>query len=138
MAFESTYSADGSTAIGGPQSYYELPPAGGTNTRDNTPARTHSRRGRLLQPDSLTSPATGYENDIQIIGSANTAGGRRPTAISATWAKAASAVGPAAGFKSSRRITTVTLYNYTYTPPRRRTRPHRAGPAARAIAWCCN
>src|SRR5262249_70748 len=30
MAMESSYSSDGSTAIGGPQSYYELPPSTGS------------------------------------------------------------------------------------------------------------
>ncbi len=43
MSMENNYSDTGSSAIGGPQSYYELPPASGTNTRDDVPApRTRS------------------------------------------------------------------------------------------------
>ena len=38
MALESTYSSNGSTVTGGEQSYFELPRAGGANTRDNVSA----------------------------------------------------------------------------------------------------
>ena len=77
MAFESTYSANGSTVIGGPQSYYELPPAGGTNTRDNVPAPPTAVV--IDFSNQLPYLANGYGNDVQLIGSANTttSGGRR-------------------------------------------------------------
>ena len=38
MALESTYTSNGSTVIGGEQSYFELPPDRRDNTRDNVSA----------------------------------------------------------------------------------------------------
>ena len=49
MALESTYASNGSTVIGGEQSYFELPPTGGANTRDNVAAPPDGRRPRLLE-----------------------------------------------------------------------------------------
>ena len=53
IAMESSYTANGSSAIGGPQSYYELPPASGTNTRDNVPAPPTTFVIDLSQPDPV-------------------------------------------------------------------------------------
>jgi len=66
MALESTYSASGTTVIGGEQSYFELPPSGGTNTRDNVPAPPTA----VVVDFSNPLPSGNYTNDIQLIQSA--------------------------------------------------------------------
>ena len=67
------YSANGSTVIGGEQSYFELPPAGGTQHARQRVRASHGRRHRLLEPAALYG-AIYYANDVQLIGSANSAG----------------------------------------------------------------
>ena len=126
MALESTYSANGSTVIGGAQSYFELPPASGTNTRDNVrrPQQRSSSTSRTRIPYAQL-----LRHDVLLIGSANTPA-CRPTAISAPWAKAGSG-STGTGFTIV-TDTTVTLYNYNVDD-----RDLDAGraPAARAIGW---
>jgi len=77
MSYESTYSSNGSTVVGGPQSYYELPAAGGTNTRDNVPAPPTAVVLDFSNPlpysNALGQPIN-YTNDVQLIASANGAG----------------------------------------------------------------
>jgi hypothetical protein len=73
-AFESTYSSNGSTVIGGPQSYYELPPAGAANTRDNVPAPPTAIVLDFSNPlplDNASGQPINYTQDVQLIGSAN-------------------------------------------------------------------
>ncbi len=77
MAYESTYSSNGSTVVGGPQSYYELPPAGGTNTRDNVsapPTAVVLDFSTLLPYSNSLGQPIDYTNDVQLIASANGAG----------------------------------------------------------------
>ena len=67
MAMESSYSADGSTAVGGPQSYYELPPP-----RARTPATTSRPRPRPFVVDlSNPIPFANYTSDVLLVRSAN-------------------------------------------------------------------
>ena len=106
MALESTYTANGSTAIGGEQSYFELPPSGGDEHARQRRGAADGRRHRLLQPAPLRR--------LLERGPADPVGQRgrrqRPTAISARWARAAWAA-PAPASPSS-PTTRVTLYNY--------------------------
>jgi hypothetical protein len=67
MAMESNYTASGSSAIGGPQSYYELPPASGTNTRDNVSAPPTTFVVDLSNP----IPYGNYTSDLLLVRSAN-------------------------------------------------------------------
>ena len=86
MAYESTYSSNGSTVVGGPQSYYELTPAGGTNTRDNVPAPPTAvvlDFSTLLPYSNSLGQPINYTQDVQLIASANGPGSLCPTAISA-------------------------------------------------------
>ena len=119
MAFESTYSANGSTVIGGPQSYYELPPAGGTNTRDNVKAPPTAVvidfSNQLPYIDAAVTPSitpTTFSSSAR-----PTRPEGRPMAISAIWVKAAwAAPTPRRGSHVLSSNYTVTLYNYTYNP----------------------
>ena len=60
------------TVIGGEQSYFELPPNGGTNTRDNVPAPPTQIAVDFSNPLPF---GPNYANDVQLIASANSAGG---------------------------------------------------------------
>ena len=72
MALESTYASNGSTVVGGEQSYFELPPTNGTaNTRDNVSAPPTA----VVVDFSNPLPFGNYSNDIQLIQSSNAAGG---------------------------------------------------------------
>jgi hypothetical protein len=83
MALESSYNSDGSTVIGTQQSYFELPPAGGTNTRDSVPAPPKAIAIDFSNPlPFATTPAGGgspvpinYTSLIQLIQSADSATG---------------------------------------------------------------
>ncbi|MGP0069534.1 MAG: S8 family serine peptidase, partial [Isosphaeraceae bacterium] len=68
MSLESNYSANGSTAIGSAQSYFELPPSSGTNTRDNVASPPNTVVIDLSNP----IPFANYTPDVLLIGSANT------------------------------------------------------------------
>src|SRR5262249_49498749 len=63
LQLESSYSANGSTTIGGPRSYFELPPSGGTNTRDNVKAPPTAFVVSLSNP----LPDADYSNALQLI-----------------------------------------------------------------------
>ncbi len=70
MAFESSYTANGSTVIGGPQSYYELSnpnPVPGAAPRDNVSAPPTA----VVLDFSNPLPYGNYQNDVQLIGSKN-------------------------------------------------------------------
>ena len=74
MALESTYAGDGSTVIGAEQSYFELPPSGGVNTRDNVPAPPNAVVLDFSNPlpfSNSNGTAINYANDVQLISSAN-------------------------------------------------------------------
>ena len=95
MALESTYSGDGSTVIGTEQSYFELPPSGGTNTRDNVPAPPTAVVIDFSNPLPIPPPRNGsqvpinYASDWSSSSRRPTPPAGHPTAISATWAKGA-------------------------------------------------
>ena len=106
MALESTYASNGSTAIGGAQSYFELPPASGAaNTRDNVSAPPTAVVVDFSNP--LAVRQLYKRRPVDPVG--EPAGGPL-TAISATWAKADWAA-PDTGFTLLSDYT-VTLYNY--------------------------
>jgi hypothetical protein len=67
MAFESKYTDNGSTVVGGPQSYYEVPPQGGPNMRDGVPAPPTVAVIDFSNP----LPYGNYTNDVQLISSTN-------------------------------------------------------------------
>ena len=67
MALENNYSPTGSTAVGGIQSYFELPPSTGTNTRDNVPAAPNTVVIDLSNP----IPFANYSPDVLLVRSAN-------------------------------------------------------------------
>jgi hypothetical protein len=74
MAYESTYSSNGSTIVGGPQSYYELTPPGGVNSRDNVqapPTAVVFDFSTLLPYSNSLGQPINYTQDVQLIGSAN-------------------------------------------------------------------
>ncbi len=78
MALESSYNSDSSTVIGAEQSYFELPPVGGTNTRDNVAAPPTSVVVDFSSPlpYSMTAPdgsqvAINYTNALQLVKSAD-------------------------------------------------------------------
>jgi large repetitive protein len=71
MGLESTYTSNGSSTIGGEQSYFEIPPNGGTNTRDNVAAPPTA----VVVDFSNPLPFGDYSNKVQLIQSANAAGG---------------------------------------------------------------
>ncbi len=82
MALESNYSGDGSTVIGTEQSYFELPPSNGTNTRDNVPAPPNAVVIDFSNPLPFSTAGVGggqvpinYAADVQLISSADGAGG---------------------------------------------------------------
>lgn len=67
MALESNVNSSGlGTVIGGEQSYFELPPTGGTNTRDNVSAPPTAVAIDFSNP----LPFVSYQNAIQLISSA--------------------------------------------------------------------
>ncbi|HZW35120.1 MAG TPA: S8 family serine peptidase, partial [Isosphaeraceae bacterium] len=67
LQLESDYTASGSSTIGGPRSYFELPGPGGVNTRDNVPAPPNTFVISLSNP----IPYANYSNDVQLIRSAD-------------------------------------------------------------------
>ena len=69
MALESSYSSDGSTVLGGTQSYFEVPPSSGTNTRDNVAAPPTAAVIDLSNP----IPYGNYTPDVLLVRSANSA-----------------------------------------------------------------
>jgi hypothetical protein len=82
MALESGYNGDGSTVIGTQQSFFELPPTTGTNTRDNVLAPPTAVVVDFSNPLPLDATAADgslapidYANDLQLIKSANNASG---------------------------------------------------------------
>ena len=111
MAMESGYSTNGSTAIGGPQSYYELPPASGTNTRDNVAAPPTTFVIDLSNPISYMS--SGYYNkDVLLVRSADNGVQR----LARRRLRQPGPGRPRAATGSGFTIvagTTVTLYNYS-------------------------
>ncbi len=108
VAMESSYSANGSSAIGGPQSYYELPPASGTNTRDNVSAPPTT----FVVDLSNLIPAGNYSSDLLLIRSANSS-----TSPSDGDFGLLGEAGLGAGGSGFTVVggTTVTLYNYNFT-----------------------
>ncbi len=77
MALESTYQGNGSTVIGTEQSYFELPPSGGTNTRDNVPAPPTAVVIDFSNPlpySSSSGSPINYGQDVQLIESADSSG----------------------------------------------------------------
>jgi large repetitive protein len=70
MALQSTYTSNGSSTIGGEQSFFELPPNGSPNTRDNVAAPPTA----VVVDFSNPLPFGDYSNKIQLIQSADTAG----------------------------------------------------------------
>ncbi len=105
MAMESSYSANGSTAIGGPQSYYELPPASGSNTRDNVSAPPTTFVVDLSNP----IPFANYSPDLLLVRSGNTPNSGSDGDFGTLGQAGLGATGT--GF-SVVQGTTVTLYNY--------------------------
>src|SRR5262249_20068535 len=69
VQLQNNYSANGSTTIGGPRSYFELPPASGSNTRDNVSAPPNTIVISLSSP----IPYPDYSNALQLIRSADSA-----------------------------------------------------------------
>jgi large repetitive protein len=69
MALESSYTPNGSSVIGGEQSYFELPPNGGTNTRDNVSAPPTAAVIDFSNP----IPFGNYTSDVQLVQSGNSA-----------------------------------------------------------------
>ncbi len=67
MALEKGYTSNGSSAIGDEQSYFEIPPAGGANTRDNVAAPPTA----VVIDFSNPLPFGNYSNDVQLIQSAD-------------------------------------------------------------------
>jgi large repetitive protein len=117
MAFESTYSQNGSTAIGGPQSYYELPPSGGTNTRDNVkapPTAVVIDFSNPLPYDNSSGNAINYTNDVQLIGSANKVGAQADGDFGNLGQGGLGSTNPGSGFTILSADYTVTLYNYNF------------------------
>ncbi len=112
MAYESTYSSSGTTVIGGPQSYYELPPAGSTNTRDNVPAPPTAVVIDLSNPlplDNSSGQPVNYTQDVQLIGSANSPGASPDGEFGNLGEGGLGSTG--SGFTTLSNYT-VTLYNY--------------------------
>jgi hypothetical protein len=68
LQLESSYSANNSTVIGGPRSYFELPSAG-TTPRASAPPTT------VVIDLSTPIPVADYSKDILLVGSANSPGG---------------------------------------------------------------
>jgi hypothetical protein len=108
MALENNYSANGSTVIGGAQSYFELPPASGTNTRDNVAAPPNTVVIDLSNP----IPFGNYTPDVLLIGSTNIAGGAADGDFGTLGEGGLGATG--SGFTIVPN-TSVTLYNYNIT-----------------------
>src|SRR5271157_1439857 len=81
IAMESTYSPDGSTAIGGPRSYYELPTSTSTSPVPNYVARAAAPPTAWVVDLSNQIPFTDYSTlganqlPLQLIGSADSDGG---------------------------------------------------------------
>ena len=105
MALENNYSANGSTAIGGVQSYFEVPPASGTNTRDNVSAPPNTVVIDLSNP----IPFGNYTPDVLLVGSANTSKASADGDFGTLGEGGLGATGT--GFTVVPN-TTVTLYNY--------------------------
>jgi hypothetical protein len=70
MGLESTYTSNGSSVIGSEQSFFELPPNGGANNRDNVAAPPTA----VVVDFSNPLPFGDYSNKVQLIGSLNAAG----------------------------------------------------------------
>ncbi|MFI5457180.1 MAG: Ig-like domain-containing protein [Isosphaerales bacterium] len=82
MALESSYNPNGSTVIGTEQSYFEVPPSGTTNTRDNVAAPPTAVVVDFSNPLPYSTVGLGgipvpinYASDLQLIQSANSANG---------------------------------------------------------------
>ncbi len=106
MAMENNYTPSGSSALGGPQSYYELPPASGVNTRDNVPAPPNTIVIDLSNP----IPFANYTPDVLLVGSANTPSSQADGDFGTLGQGGLGATGT--GFTIVPN-TTVTLYNYS-------------------------
>jgi hypothetical protein len=112
MGYESTYSSNGSTVVGGPQSYYELPPASGTNTRDNVPAPPTAIVVDFSNPlplDNAFGQPINYTQDMQLIASANSQGAQADGEFGNLGEAGLGSTGT--GFTILSNYT-VTLYNY--------------------------
>ncbi len=108
MALESTYTSNGSTVIGGEQSYFELPPANGSaNTRDNVAAPPTA----VVIDFSNPLPFGDYSNSVQLIQSANAAGGSSDGDFGNLGEGGLGSTGT--GFTQLSDYT-VTLYNYNF------------------------
>ena len=118
MALESSFSSTGATVIGTEQSYFELPPANGVNTRDTVPAPPTAVVIDFSNPLPFDTTVNGnpvpvnYSNDIQLIGSANPgAGGSSDGDFGDLGEGGLGSSDPASGF-SIVSGTTVALYEY--------------------------
>jgi large repetitive protein len=108
MALENNYSANGSTAVGSAQSYFELPPSTGTNTRDDVSAPPNTVVIDLSNP----IPYANYTPDVLLIGSANSANSAADGDFGDLGEGGTGASG--SGFTIVPN-TTVTLYSYNLT-----------------------
>ena len=117
IAMESTYSNNGSTAIGGPRSYYELPTSTSTSPVPNYVARAEAPPTAWVVDLSNPIPfvsAGYYNNKVQLIGSANTYGGTPDGNFGDLGEGGLGSTDPASGFNIVPG-TTVTLYSYNAT-----------------------
>ena len=108
LALENGYSSDGSTALGGAQSYFEVPPSSGTNTRDNVAAPPTAAVIDLSNP----IPFGNYTPDVLLVRSANNASSAADGDFGTLGEGGLGASGT--GFTIVPG-TTVTLYNYNIT-----------------------
>ena len=111
LAMESSYSNDGSTAVGGPRSYYELPIDRPQLRRPRRGARP--RRSSSTFPTPFPSPTAAapinYSQAVQLIGSADTVGGTADGNFGTLGESGLGSTGT--GFNIVPN-TTVTLYNF--------------------------
>ena len=114
IAMESTYSNDGSTAIGGPRSYYELPSTvPGYVPRAEAPPTAWVID--LSNPIPYADPnGSSYATDVQLIGSADTHGAPPDGNFGNLGEGGLGSTDPASGFNIVPG-TTVTLYSYNAT-----------------------
>ena len=105
MALESTYTSSGSSVIGGEQSFFELPPSGAANTRDNVAAPPTA----VVIDFSNQLPFGNYSNDVQLIQSANSSGGAADGDFGSLGEGGLGSTGT--GFAALSNYS-VTLYNY--------------------------
>jgi hypothetical protein len=105
MALENGYTPNGSSVIGTEQSFFEVPPSGGANTRDNVSAPPNTAVIDFSNP----LPFGNYTSDVQLIASANS-GASGPDGDFGTLGEAG--LGSTGGGFTVLSNYTVTLYNY--------------------------